>query len=298
MFEALSFLTVLSAAPATLKFVSDALDFWSKVKALRLQKPARPLIEGDTFTKVEKRQLEAMYAAVDRSRPVAADIAARALRFYLFVAGLLVAGLIAASAALAWIPTTGWLIGGILGILIGGPLLIEALPSPVPDLVPVLNDARITKRAEEISRSLRAAWHEVSTTAQVSVRAAGVSIPERVFLDLYFRAAALIRVLECGLLVADLEKSISTVHETLTGRVFETGLGIIERLAREGQLDNVEDRRTVLSREFSGAGLGDLVEPALVGDDFFRSDFRFLAMNRHNLRKHLENYWSSKSRRW
>jgi hypothetical protein len=151
----------------------------------------------------------------------------------------------------------------------------------------VLNDARITKRAEEISRSLRAAWHEVRTTAQVSVRAAGVSIPERVFLDLYFRAAALIRVLECGLLVADLEKSISTVHETLTGRVFETGLGIIERLAREGQLDNVEDRRTV-----------HLVEPALVGDDFFRSDFRFLAMNRDNLRKHLENYWSSKSRRW
>lgn len=297
MLESLTFLSVLSAAPTALKFAQDALDFWAKVKTIRAPAPPRPLVQSDTFTKTEKRQLDAMYAALDASRPVAADIAVRAFRFYLFIAGLVVLAIVIAAALLAWLPTTVWLIAGAAVIFLAGPALVGVLPSPVPNVRHVLNDARLTQQSAHIVRSFRAAWNDVTASAKVSVRAAGVSIPERVFLDVYFKADAVVRVLECGLLVENLETSISTVHETLTGRVFETGLDIIMRLAREKRLNDPENRQAVLSREFAAAGLGNLVDPQLVGSDFVKGDFQSLAANEDTLRNYLERYWSSQSRR-
>jgi hypothetical protein len=297
MFEWLSFFSALSAAPATLKFASDAVEFYSKVKALRLPQPHRPLVESDSFSRFERHEIARMYSAIEKSRPVAADIATRALRFYLVAGSSVVAILIALSVLLMSIKSLVWLLTCMAVVVVMGPIIIWALPSPIRDVVPDLNELRIPKRLDAMTESLGSAWHDMRLNTGLSVRAAGVSIPERVFLTVYSQAEAIVRVLECDLLTRELKSSISTAHETFTGRVFDTGIKIVKELALDEKLNNPEDRKTVLATAFGAAGLGDLVSSDFVGETFFALEFRALAKDDYKLRIALEQHWSSRSRK-
>ena len=157
--EPFTFLAALSAAPATLKFAYDSVDFYSQVKALRSPAPRRPLTESEFLNKLDRNELNKMYMAVERCRPVAADIAARALRFYLVVAGGVIAILVLSPVLLIWIRPFGWLLSCAGVIAVVGPIIIKALPAPIPKVKPILNDKRF-KSGSEIVASLASVWRD------------------------------------------------------------------------------------------------------------------------------------------
>jgi hypothetical protein len=63
----------------------------------------------------------------------------------------------------------------------------------------------LVEGAAAITRLLDGGRRDIISVAKVSVRS--ISIPERDFLNVYFRVEAIVRVLECGQLEAELKKS-------------------------------------------------------------------------------------------
>jgi hypothetical protein len=295
MLESLTFFTFLSAAPTTLKFAHDAVELYTKVKTLRSSAPSRPLAKLESLTHFERNELKKMYTAVERCRPIAADIAGRALRSYLVVAGAVTILVIFVSIWAVYMLPIGLLLRTSVVIFVVGPILIWILPKLSPQVTSMLKDNILQGHADEIANTLESAWRDVRSEISVSFKATGVSIPERAFLKAYTQAEAMIRVLECDLLRGELRSGISAAYESLTGRVFEAAIQIIENLAKNGQLEDSKQRRKALEDAFGVAGLGDLVNPKLVGESFFEVDFK--SFGKEELRKHLEMYMSSKSRR-
>jgi hypothetical protein len=289
----LAFLSLLSGAPAALKFAQDSVDFYQKVKGLRSPSPPRPLAESESLTKIERTQLKNMYVAIEDCRPVAAQIAARALRFYLAVGVLSFGVLFVLSGLLILVLRWGWILT-IVCILIGSPFIITilGLRNPARIMATTLESARLN--FERVTPSLGNSWSKVKSDLRASVGWSGISIPERAFLELYSKAEALVRLLECDILVQKLQCGIAAAYETHGGRIFETGIEIILDLAQKGRLDSREHQANVLKQEFSAAGLDSLVNPDFVDPEFFRVDFRSLAQNKENLKRHLALFWPFK----
>lgn len=295
MLESFTFFTLLSAAPTALKFAHDAVELYTKVKTLRSSAPPRPLAQSELLTRFERNELKKMYTAVERCRPIAADIAGRAMRSYLVVAGAVAILVILVSIWAFYMLPIGLLLRTSGVIFLVGPILIWSLPKLSPQVTSMLKDNILQWHTDEIANFLESAWRDVRSEVRLSFKATSVSIPERAFLKTYTQAEAMIRVLECDLFRGELRSGISAAYETLTGRVFETAIHIIENLAKNGQLDDSQKCRKVLADAFGVAGLGDLVSPELVGDSFFEVDFK--SFGKEELRTHLEMYLSSKSRR-
>jgi len=134
--EPFTILTAVSSAPAVLKFAHDSVELYSKVKGLKSVSPPRPLAQHDGLTRFEKGQVGEMYAALEAARPVASEIAERALRHYIFVASIVVALLVIVSVILLTIPFRAWLIAVSAAILILGPVGLTGIPRALSDGIP------------------------------------------------------------------------------------------------------------------------------------------------------------------
>jgi hypothetical protein len=125
-------ITAIASAPTILKFAHDSVEFYSKLKSLKSAMPPRPLSSSENLTKFEKAQVGEMYAALEAARTVACDIAARALRHYMFIAGGLTALVIVGSIVLMIIPLPLWMFTLLAVMLVLGLAGLSLVPQGSP----------------------------------------------------------------------------------------------------------------------------------------------------------------------
>lgn len=295
--EPFTILTAVSSAPAVLKFAHDSVELYSKLRDLRSETPPRPLSKSDGLTKFEKRQVEEIYAALEAARPIASELAERALRYYIFMAGIAVALLVVASIVVLTIPFRPWLIVITAAIFVLGPLgIMQIIPRSLTDALAAL-DSKTAAEVEGLVKEIKAEVSNFHIGLAITVRSSGISLLERGFLNAYCKAEALTRVLECDLLSRNLARSVSQLYETFTGRIFDRSVDIIVTLANDGQLSLGKNNREILREAFDKEGLLSMVSDDYVPPGFFGTDFANLASDRKRLEEFCRGVWSSESRR-
>src|SRR5207253_1126236 len=130
---------------------------------------------------------------------------------------------------IAWmVPVTHFRELALISIL--GVVFVSILPDPAPRFARILDRGALGNRAKAFSGLLKTGWTDMISIMAIVFRGAGLSIPERTFLEAYSRAETMIRVLECDLLSSNLQRSIRTAYETLTSRVFDAAFTIVRNL--------------------------------------------------------------------
>jgi hypothetical protein len=288
----------------------DSFGLYENIKVL-FKSPGLPiLLEFGNVGKREKEGIEQAYQLIEKIRPRAEGIARKIRNRYMFLAILVV---------LAWagISVMFLILGVPFGrfnlvgkmfflylLLMAGFVSSKLLGKPLSRLP----EHRAGNQEVEFSGVMRAYVEMGRESKRLMVRGLSIgrlTVSEKDLLEQFLGLEAMISCLETYFIAKRLEISKSALWESFSRNIMQIASSTIRTLVDEGRLVSItspettpETQREILHEEFRNAGLEDLIDPKLVGQDFFRPDLVALARseNPRALEAHLERSWPVRAR--